>query len=385
MKKRRISILGATGSIGKQTLDVLDLMPNLFEVNYITANKNTVFLEEICNKYKPNGVVITDETSYKDFVQTTNFTGRILFGDSGMEIAAGSDDNDLVLSALVGFSGVIPTLSAIESGIPVALANKESLVSAGNIIMSAAKINDIPILAVDSEHSAILQCLAGESVDSVEKIILTASGGPFRNTALEDFDKLTIQQALSHPNWTMGSKITIDSATMMNKGFEVIEAHWLFNLGPDKIDIVIHPQSIIHSFVQFTDGSVKAQLGMPDMRMPISYALTYPKRLKYDFPRIDLVELGHLDFQAPDYERYPCLRLALNSLSQGGNSPAALNAANEVCVNAFLNGEIQFSQIHRIIEKVLDKMKFYDNPDLDIIIQTDKSARELTLFLIQNQ
>jgi len=377
--------LGATGSIGKQTLDVLDLMPNLFEVNYITANKNTVFLEEICNKYKPNGVVITDETSYKDFVQTTNFTGRILFGDSGMEIAAGSDDNDLVLSALVGFSGVIPTLSAIESGIPVALANKESLVSAGNIIMSAAKINDIPILAVDSEHSAILQCLAGESVDSVEKIILTASGGPFRNTALEDFDKLTIQQALSHPNWTMGSKITIDSATMMNKGFEVIEAHWLFNLGPDKIDIVIHPQSIIHSFVQFTDGSVKAQLGMPDMRMPISYALTYPKRLKYDFPRIDLVELGHLDFQAPDYERYPCLRLALNSLSQGGNSPAALNAANEVCVNAFLNGEIQFSQIHRIIEKVLDKMKFYDNPDLDIIIQTDKSARELTLFLIQNQ
>lgn len=377
--------MGATGSIGKQTLDVLDLMPNLFEVNYITANKNTVFLEEICNKYKPNGVVITDETSYKDFVQTTNFTGRILFGDSGMEIAAGSDDNDLVLSALVGFSGVIPTLSAIESGIPVALANKESLVSAGNIIMSAAKINDIPILAVDSEHSAILQCLAGESVDSVEKIILTASGGPFRNTALEDFDKLTIQQALSHPNWTMGSKITIDSATMMNKGFEVIEAHWLFNLGPDKIDIVIHPQSIIHSFVQFTDGSVKAQLGMPDMRMPISYALTYPKRLKYDFPRIDLVELGHLDFQAPDYERYPCLRLALNSLSQGGNSPAALNAANEVCVNAFLNGEIQFSQIHRIIEKVLDKMKFYDNPDLDIIIQTDKSARELTLFLIQNQ
>ncbi|MBX3045352.1 MAG: 1-deoxy-D-xylulose-5-phosphate reductoisomerase [Candidatus Kapabacteria bacterium] len=384
MKKKKITILGGTGSIGRQTLEVLDLMPERFEINYITANNNIRALEEICNKYNPKGVVIADEKSYFDFKNKTTFKGEILFGSEGVNFAASSPENDLLLSALVGFAGVIPTLEAIKQGTVVALANKETLVSAGNIVMKAAKEHNVPILAVDSEHSAILQCLVGENFSSVEKIILTASGGPFRDTPLENFDEISIEEALKHPNWSMGSKITIDSATMMNKGFEVIEAHWLFDLSKEKIDVLIHPQSIIHSFVQFTDGSVKAQLGTPDMRIPISYALTYPERLKYDFPRLDLLKVARLDFQEPDLTRYPCLELAYKAMTLEGNAACVLNAANEICVDAFLNGKIKFTDIAKYIEIVLDKISHINIPYLDEIIASDSEARQLTGFLINN-
>ena len=385
MERKQISILGATGSIGMQTLDVLEKLPELFEVNYITANKNISSLENICRKFKPKGIVIADESAYFNFKKSTSYNGEILCGINSVSDVAGDSRNDVVLSALVGFSGVIPTLNAINNNITVALANKETLVSAGSIIMKTAAENFTPILAVDSEHSAILQCLVGEATDSIEKIILTASGGPFRTTEIDKFESLTIQQALNHPNWSMGSKITIDSATMMNKGFEVIEARWLFDLSRDKIDVVIHPQSIIHSLVQFTDGSVKAQLGMPDMRMPISYALTYPERYRYDFPRIDLAKIGKFDFFEPDLEKFPCLRLAFEALESAGNAPAVLNAANEVCVSAFLNGDIKFIEIAKFIEIVLEKINHIVHPSLNEIIASDLEAREQTKFLIKSK
>ncbi len=383
MESKRITILGATGSIGLQTLNVLDSLPGMFEINYLTANKNISSLEEICLKYNPKGIVIADETSYMSFKKSTSFKGEILYGTDGVIQIASDSTNELLISALVGFSGVIPTIRAIQKGIPVALANKETLVSAGSIIMSEARNNNTPILAVDSEHSAILQCLAGEAYDSIEKIILTASGGPFRNTGIEDFEFLTIAQALDHPNWSMGSKITIDSATMMNKGFEVIEAYWLFNLERKKIEVVIHPQSIIHSLVQFKDGSVKAQLGMPDMRMPISYALTYPDRHEFDFPRIDLVKIGKFDFYEPDLNRYPCLKLGYNALDAGGNAPAVLNAANEICVAAFLDGKIKFTDISVIIERILENFEHISVPSLNDIVDSDSEARERTLVFIK--
>lgn len=384
MEKKKITILGATGSIGKQTLNVLEYMPELFELNYITANKNISDLEEICLKYQPLGVVIADENSYYDFIKNTSYKGKIFCGSQAVTEVASDKQNDLLLSALVGFSGVEPTLAAIKNNITIALANKETLVSAGKIIMSAAKEHETHILAVDSEHSAVLQCMVGECSESVEKIILTASGGPFRNTPLESFSEITVSQALKHPNWTMGSKITIDSATMMNKGFEVIEAYWLFDKNIDDIEVVIHPQSIIHSLVQFTDGSVKAQLGMPDMRMPISYSLTFPERLKYDFPRLNLFEIGRFDFFKPDFERYPCLNLAYESIKAGGNMPAALNAANEVCVSEFLSSKIKFTDIAKYIEKILENTNQINNPSIEDIISTDKESRVKTHLLINN-
>lgn len=385
MERKKITVLGATGSIGKQTLDVLSCLPDMFELNYVTANINISSLEEICFVHNPKGVVIADEDSFHKFKRNTTFKGKILCGSNSVSEVASDADNDLLLSALVGFSGVIPTLEAIKSGVTIALANKETLVSAGCIIMPEAEKNNVAILAVDSEHSAILQCLIGETQESIEKIILTASGGPFRNTPIQDFDSISIEQALNHPNWSMGSKITIDSATMMNKGFEVIEARWLFDLPKDKIDVVIHPQSIIHSLVQFRDGSVKAQLGLPDMRMPISYALTYPNRLEYDFPRLDLTKIGKFDFYEPDLSRYPCLKLAYTSLDAGGNTPAVLNAANEVCVSAFLNGKIQFTDIAKMIEKTIESINYIENPSLEDIISSDVEARERTYLLIKEQ
>lgn len=373
--KKTVSILGSTGSIGCQSLDVIDRIENTFGIGYLTANRNIRLLEEQALKFNPVGVAIGDEALCREFKKTTSFKGEVLSGVEGVLQAAAYESNDLVLSALVGFSGVLPTLEAIKQGTTIALANKETLVSAGSIITREALLNNVDIIAVDSEHSAILQCLAGESDKEVEKIILTASGGPFLDTPVESFGRLTVKDALNHPNWSMGDKITIDSATMMNKGFEVIEAYWLFSQPREKIDVLIHPQSIVHSMVQFVDGSVKAQLGLPDMRIPISYALTYPSRMKMDFPRLDLADLTDLSFRRPDLGRTPCLRLAFESLDMGGNAPTIINAANEVAVRAFLNESITFDQIPSIIEKALEKISHSIDPSLDDIVLTDRQTR----------
>lgn len=381
---KTITILGSTGSVGAQSLQVVDAISGTTKIAYLTANTRIDILEIQAKKYNPVGVVITDEKSFLEFKRTTSFKGEILFGEEGLHQAASYQGNDLVLSALVGFSGVIPTLQAIKAGKNVALANKEVLVSAGKVITEAARRNNVEIIAVDSEHSAVLQCLVGEQKDEVEKIILTASGGPFRETPEEHFQYLTVEEALLHPNWTMGSKITIDSATMMNKGFEVIEAHWLFGEPVEKVEVLVHPQSIIHSAVQFVDGSVKAQLGAPDMRLPISYALNFPRRLKYDFPRIDLAEIGTLTFHKPDLQRFRCLALAYHAIKAGGAAPAVLNAANETAVAAFLQKRISFTGIPDSIAFCLDKITLPNEPDIDEIIDADLNARALTTEFIRN-
>ncbi len=382
---RTISILGSTGSIGVQTLEVLDSFPDSFKIGYLTANTKIDRLAEQVRQYNPVGVAISDEKSYFEFKKKYSFDCEILCGEEGVCIAAAYSKNGLIVQSLVGFSGVKPTLSAIYQGTEVALANKETLVSAGNVVTNAAKENNIRLTAIDSEHSAILQCLIGESVDEVEKIILTGSGGPFRDFPKESFEDLTVEQALSHPNWTMGNKITIDSATMMNKGFEVIEAYWLFGLTIEQIDVVIHPQSIIHSLVQFIDGSVKAQLGMPDMRIPISYALSYPKRLNYNFPRLNLSDITKLEFFKPDFEKFRCLQLAFNALQVGGTAPAIVNAANEIAVGAFLNKEIKFSEIPVCIEDALIKINVINNPNIDEIVNTDLEVRKVTKNFIKTR
>ncbi len=377
--KRTISILGSTGSIGVQTLRVLDLIPSSFNIGYLTANYNFELLEEQAEKYNPIGVVIKDVTAFKEFKKHTNFKGMILPGDEGIIEAATFKQNDLVISALVGFSGVLPTLASIKSGTDIALANKETLVSAGQIITKEAKENNINIIAVDSEHSAVLQCIAGESAEEIEKIILTASGGPFRSKPIEEFNTITVAQALEHPNWTMGNKITIDSATLINKGFEVIEAHWLFNMPVEKIEVIIHPQSIIHSMVQFIDGSIKAQLGVPDMRIPIAYAINFPHRLSYNFPRLNLEEIEMLTFEKPDLERFPCLKMAYDAIKTGGTAPAILNASNEIAVYAFLDKKISITEIPILIEDALNKIKVIANPTIKDIIETDQETRNFVV------
>lgn len=382
---KTISILGSTGSIGVQTLNVLSETTDNFRIAYLTANKNIDLLYEQTLKYNPIGIVINDETAYKEFKSKYSFNGKILFGKTGIIESASDSINDIVVSALVGFSGVEPTLAAIQKGITIALANKETLVSAGALITEKAKIHNTKIIAVDSEHSAILQCLVGESINEIEKIILTASGGPFFNSKIDDLKNITVEQALNHPNWSMGNKITIDSATMMNKGFEVIEAHWLFGLESNKIDVLIHPQSIIHSMVEFIDGSVKAQLGVPDMRIPISYALSYPRRLKYNFPKLNLSDIRELTFFTPDYTNFPCLKLAIDSLSEKDTTPTILNASNEIAVNAFLHNEIKFLDISAVILEALNKIEAVDNPDLDEIIEIDYKTREFSKEIIKNK
>ncbi|MBI5325577.1 MAG: 1-deoxy-D-xylulose-5-phosphate reductoisomerase [Ignavibacteriae bacterium] len=379
---RILTILGSTGSIGIQTLQVLESSTEKYELGFITANSKIDKLEEQALKLNPYGVAISDEKYYHEFKNKTKFKGKILCGEEGVLEAAAFEKNDLVVSALVGFSGVQPTLSAINSSTTVALANKETLVSAGSLIMNAAKEKKVPIIAVDSEHSAVLQCLIGESLDSVEKIILTASGGPFWTTPEEEFESLSVEQALEHPNWAMGNKITIDSATMINKGFEVIEAHWLFGLPINQIEVLIHPQSIIHSLVQFVDGSVKAQLGMPDMRIPIAYSLSYPKRLNYSFPRLDLSDIGILTFEMPDYFRFPCLKLAYDAIDKGGSATAVLNAANEIAVHAFLSNKISLPEIAHLIGNALDKINNIGQPTLNEIVETDKETRLFVTNLI---
>jgi 1-deoxy-D-xylulose-5-phosphate reductoisomerase len=382
-KKRHIAILGSTGSIGKQTLEVIASHPDTFEVEVLTSNNNTELLIEQAKKFHPNAVVIVDESKYafvknaleKEFIKV--YTGK----ESLSQVVA-MEHIDIVLTALVGYAGLKPTLKAIEAGKTIALANKETLVVAGELVTSKARERAVNILPVDSEHSAIFQCMVGEWQNPIEKIILTASGGPFRGRNTDFFKNVTKAQALNHPNWKMGDKITIDSATLMNKGLEVIEARWLFNLKPEQIDVVIHPQSIIHSMVQFTDGSIKAQMGLPDMRLPIQFALGYPVRLKSDFPRLNFNTLNTLTFEKPDTKTFRNLALAYEALRNGGNMPCIINAANEVAVQAFLNDRISFVKISDIIEQSMSRVDFIAKPIYEDYVFTDEQTRQKAAELI---
>ncbi|MCG3166479.1 MAG: 1-deoxy-D-xylulose 5-phosphate reductoisomerase [Bacteroidia bacterium] len=375
-KKRNIAILGSTGSIGTQALDVIAANPEQFQVEVLTANGNAELLIEQARKFKPNAVVITDKTKYKQ-VKDALFEDdvKVFAGADSLSQVVEMEPIDMVLTALVGYAGLKPTLAAIKSGKQIALANKETLVVAGELVTELAKQNSVNIYPVDSEHSAIFQCLAGEWHNPIEKIILTASGGPFRGWNAESLQAVTRAQALKHPNWTMGAKITIDSATLMNKGLEVIEARWLFGVKADKIEVIVHPQSIIHSIVQFQDGSMKAQMGLPDMKLPIQYALGYPQRLKSDFPRFNFMDYPALTFEKADTKTFRNLALAYEALEKCGNAPCALNAANEVVVDAFLKDKIGFMQMPDIIEKSIAKLQFVKTPGYEDFVHTDREAR----------
>lgn len=382
--KQVLAILGSTGSIGTQTLEVVAENPDLFEVYALTANNNADLLIQQARQFRPEVVVIANEERYQQV--------KIALADLPMKVFAGSDSVAqvatmepirTVVTAMVGYSGLKPTIEAIKSGKKIALANKETLVVAGELITRLAIENRVAILPVDSEHSAIFQCLVGENPDEVEKIILTASGGPFRQKTLDELRTVTADQALQHPTWNMGAKITIDSATLMNKGFEVIEAKWLFGLTPDQIEVVVHPQSIIHSMVQFRDSSLKAQMGLPDMKLPIQYALTFPTRIKADFKRLDLATFGSLTFEKPDLNRFRNLALAFDAMHRGGNMPCVLNAANEVVVAAFLKNQIGFLQMSDIIETVMQKTPFIKTPTYEDYVACDADTRRLTQTMIQ--
>ena len=375
---KRLAIIGSTGSIGTQTLGIVARYPDLFTVKVLTAGSNAELLMAQARLCRPEKVVIGNEAFYE--VVKTGLSGlgiEVMAGQKAVEEVASSDGIDTVVAAMVGFAGLRPTAAAVAAGREVALANKETLVVAGEMITRTAAITGTRLLPVDSEHSAIMQCLNGEPESSVERIILTASGGPFRDTPAERLAKVTPQEALRHPNWTMGNKITIDSATLMNKGLETIEAHWLFGTPPERIDVLIHPQSIIHSMVQFTDGSLKAQLGVPDMRLPIIYALTWPDRVVTELPRPDLTETGSLTFGEPDTARFRCLALARAAMKEGGNMPCALNAANEVAVAAFLREQIGFNDIAGTVEYVLGKTTFNSGASLGTYAETDNASRRL--------
>ena len=374
--KQTVAILGSTGSIGTQTLDVIDRHSELFEVYALTAHSNIDLLVEQAKKYRPEVVAIADERHYKTLREALDGLPIKVFAgaDSICQIAAMSPI-DTVVTAMVGYSGLLPTVRAIEAGKKIALANKETLVVAGKLVTDLALRNRVDIVPIDSEHSAIFQCLVGENENCVEKLILTASGGAFRDTPKDDLRLATAADALRHPTWKMGAKITIDSATMMNKGFEVIEARWLFDIPIDKIEVIIHPQSIVHSMVQFCDGSIKAQLGQPDMRHPIQYALTFPDRLDAQVERANLADIHQLTFERPDYERFRNLGLAYDALRRGGNIPCILNAANEVAVNAFLKGKIGFFAMSDIIEQTISETAFISSPTFDDYIATDREAR----------
>ena len=377
--KQTVAILGSTGSIGTQTLDVIDRHSELFEVYALTAHSNIDLLVKQSKRYRPEVVAIADERHYKTLREALDGLPVKVFAgaDSICQIAAMSPI-DTVVTAMVGYSGLLPTVRAIEAGKKIALANKETLVVAGELVTDLALRNRVDIVPIDSEHSAIFQCLVGENENSVEKLILTASGGAFRDTPKDNLRLATAADALRHPTWKMGAKITIDSATMMNKGFEVIEARWLFDIPTDKIEVIIHPQSIVHSMVQFCDGSIKAQLGQPDMRHPIQYALTFPDRLNAQVERANLADIHQLTFEKPDYEKFRNLRLAYDALRRGGNIPCILNAANEVAVDAFLKGKIGFFAMSDIIEQTISETAFISSPTLDDYIATDREARART-------
>ena len=373
---KKVFILGSTGSIGVNCLNVISRFQDDFEVFGLTVNSNTDLLLEQIKKFKPQVVVVRDEDAAKNISDKIPTGCELLVGEDGLIKASIEAEYDIFMGAMVGFAGLAPTIEAVKRGKRIALANKETLVVAGELVTNLCRENSSEIIPVDSEHSAIYQCLIGENLNEVEKLILTASGGPFLNKDKSFFENATVEQALNHPNWKMGSKITIDSATMMNKGLEVIEAHWLFGLPVEKIEVVIHPQSIIHSMVQFVDGSIKAQLGLPDMKLPIQYALTFPERLQNNFKRTSLPKIGSLTFFEPDLNKFECLKLAFEALNEGGTAPCILNAANEVAVYKFLNNEIKFLHIPLLINKALDKVENSFSPDLGTIFECDRKTRE---------
>ncbi len=381
--KKRIAILGSTGSIGRQALEVIAAHADVFEVELLTANSNIELLEKQVRQFTPATVVVTDKEKYKTLKENiADLPVKVFAGIESAEQAVQSDSIDVVLTAMVGYAGLLPTIAAIKSKKTIALANKETLVVAGKIITSLAEENGVSIYPVDSEHSAIFQCLTGEFHNQIDKIYLTASGGPFRGKSKKELEQVTLAQALKHPNWSMGAKITVDSATMMNKGLEMIEAKWLFGLQPHQINVVVHPQSIIHSVVQFTDGSMKAQMGLPDMKLPILYALSFPHRLKTDFKRFSFFDYPQLTFEKPDTEVFPALYLAEEAMKKDGNMPCILNAANEVAVAAFLKEKISFFQIPGITEHLMSKITYIEKPSLEDLIATDKETRLQTEILL---
>jgi len=381
--KKGIAILGSTGSIGTQTLEVISEHKNLFSVEVLTANNNCDLLIEQAKKHKPNAVVIVNRDKYDKINSELSKLGiKVYAGQKSLEQIVESEEINIVLTALVGYSGLIPTINAIKLGKKIALANKETLVVAGDLITQLSKEYNAPIFPVDSEHSAIFQCLVGENNNAIEKIYLTASGGPFRGKKAAELKTITKKQALKHPNWSMGAKITIDSATLMNKGLEVIEAKWLFNLKKEQIDVVVHPQSIIHSAVQFEDGSIKAQLGIPDMKLPIQYALGFPNRLKNNFKRFSFFDYPNLSFEKADEKTFRNLSLAFRAMGKGGNSACILNAANEIAVEAFLNDKIGFLNMSDLIDNCLEKITFVKNPTIEDYIETDQQTRLLANKLL---
>lgn len=381
--KKHIAILGSTGSIGTQALEVMEANPDHFEVEVLTAGNNSNLLIQQARKFKPNVVVIGNEDKYKEVYEALNpLDIKVYAGAKAIASVVEMDSIDLVLTALVGYAGLQPTLKAIESGKSIALANKETLVVAGELVTALAKEKGVNLYPVDSEHSAIFQCLAGEFHNPIEKIILTASGGPFRGKDIAYLKTVTKAQALKHPNWDMGAKITIDSASLMNKGLEVIEAKWLFDLDRDQVEVIVHPQSIIHSIVQFEDGSMKAQMGLPDMKLPIQYALGYPNRLPSKFPRFDFLNYPSLTFEQPDLESFRNLGLAFEAMDRGGNMPCVLNAANEIVVDAFLHDKVRFLEMPEIVESCLAKMSFISSPNYNNLVETDKETRILATELV---
>ena len=383
MDKRRLAILGSTGSIGVQALDVVGRHRDMFDIQLLTANNNSHLLIQQAIEFNAACVIIANEELYTEVYNALNPHGINVFaGMSSIIDAMSTAENiDMVLSAMVGFCGLEPTLAALRSGKAVAIANKEPLVAAGRIIMETARENHAAIIPVDSEHSAIFQSLQGAH-SPIERIVLTASGGPFLRTPASELDNVTVADAVNHPRWKMGRKISVDSSTMMNKGFEMIEACWLFGVDISQITVVIHPQSVIHSMVSFQDGAVIGQMSLPDMRLPIQYALTYPERMPLDIPRLDFYKLGGFTFSEPDLAKFPCLGLAIDAMKKGGNTPCALNAANETAVAAFLNEEIRFTDIPAVVSRAVDKCSFIKEPDLSAILETDRSVREIAANII---
>jgi 1-deoxy-D-xylulose-5-phosphate reductoisomerase len=382
--KKKIAIFGSTGSIGTQALEVIAEHPDLFEAEILTAQNNDALLIEQALKFRPNAVVIGDEKKYQLVKEALGSTDiKVFAGEKALEEAADFDTYDMMLAAIVGFAGLKPTLKAVKKGKPIALANKETLVVAGDIVMQQALVNRVPIIPVDSEHSAVFQCLVGETRNKIEKIILTASGGPFLGKKPNFLVNVKRDHALQHPNWKMGAKISIDSATLMNKGLEMIEARWLFNLQPSQIQVVVHSQSIIHSMVQFEDGSMKAQMGLPDMKLPIQYAFSFPQRIASNSPRIDFRRLNMLNFEEPDVKTFRNLTLATEALFTGGNLPCVLNAANEIAVWAFLHNRIGFLDITAVVEQTMQKVAFIEKPNLEEYFESDAEARNFAASLIK--
>ncbi len=384
--KKKIAILGSTGSIGTQALEVIEQNPELFEVEVLTANNSVELLIQQAKKFQPNVVVIANKDNYRLVSGALEDEDiKVYAGEEALNQVAEMDTIDMVLTAMVGYSGLLPTYNAVKAGKPIALANKETLVVAGEIITKAAREKQVDLLPVDSEHSAIFQCLVGEFMNPIEKIYLTCSGGPFRGKTLAELQHVTVDDALAHPNWDMGAKITIDSATLMNKGFEVIEAHWLFGLPASKIDVIVHPESIIHSIVQFEDGSMKAQMGLPDMKLPIQYAMGFPNRIKNNFPRFNFLDYPSLHFEQPNTEIFRNLALAFAAMEKGGNMPCILNAANEIVVEAFLKRKISFLQMPEIIEQAMNKVDFVNQPTLNDLIETNNETRTVAQLLTENK